>query len=250
MASYLKVSKWLLNVRLFCLPFKCSISSSSIRPHHYPMTFGFLAVRHFCLEARSCGIKGPHRWLPPLPSQRLTHPLPYTASSSPVSQPASSWVTALSATRKRGETEQVQSHLVIYRQPAFSPRDLIITWPAERTTEACHTHTHTHTPDCMLLEKSAHMFLMFAQYRHVWPFCPPTHTYREIRGWQCKEKPPLQCSTHRAKQRVTPLSIHCLYSGAQLSLRVELHRQTDTKGEQMQPSKSRRQQSGGREVLG
>lgn len=171
MAPYLKVSKCLLNVRLL---FKCSISSRCIRSHHHHhhhisgaielLTFGMFQLSdYFVWRAMSCGIKCQARWLPPLSSQWLTHLPPCTGAPFARQSWFSHWVTALSASGERGETERVQSHLLFYSQPAFSPRDLIITCQKNRSWST-QTHNETYM-QTRLHAYRQNMLLMFTQYR-------------------------------------------------------------------------------------
>lgn len=150
-----------LNVRLL---FKCSISSRSIGSYHHHhisgvielLTFGMFQLSDYLVwRAMSCGIKCQARWLPPLSSQWLTHLFPCTGALLTHQSSFSHWVTALSASGERRETERVQSHLLFYRQPALSPGDLIITWPVERIAHEALSHTMKHTcrQDCMLIYK-------------------------------------------------------------------------------------------------
>lgn len=87
------------------------------------------------------------------------------------------WVTALTASRGRGETERVRSHLLFYRQPAFGPRDLIITRPVEWIAHEALSHTITQK-HCTLWDKKKRRRMLLVHYRQVRPTCPPRRTYR------------------------------------------------------------------------
>lgn len=193
MAPYLKFSKCLLNVILFYLLLKCSFRSRNIRcdhSHHISgaielLTFGTpWPSDHFVWRALSCGINvrpgdclpSPHNGGSPISCS--TH-----EPSSSISHPPPCWVTAPSASGERGETERVQSHLLFYRQPAFSPRDLIITRSVERVAhdELSHTmilymQTRRHASTKMQANVVAASLANLA-----------THWCRicDTRGWQC-----------------------------------------------------------------
>lgn len=138
----------------------------SLRSHHHHrhhisgaielLTFGMF--QQFCVESTELWVQVSAQ-VTAFPFPHSSSPIPCSthAPSSPVSHPPSRWVTALSASGERGETERVQSHLLFYRQPAFSPRDLIITRPAERIAHEALSHTmiRTRKQDCMLLDKNA-----------------------------------------------------------------------------------------------
>lgn len=124
-------------------------------------------------------------------------------------------MTALSASRERGETERVQSHLLFYRQPAFSPRDLIITRSVERIAHDAHSHTmiHANKAACFDKDVSQRCYCEFSQPYH------PLMSYMRH-----KRVAMLQSSTWKAIVIKTHI-VFCL--------------QADTKGVQMQPSTSK-----------
>ena len=125
----------------------------------------------------------------PFPLSASPISCPAQAPSSPASHPPSRWVTALSASGERGETERVQPHLLFYRQPAFSPRDLIITRPVERIAHEALSLTtiQTRKQDDMLMEKMQAYVAHARSIRACW-LNRPAHPHRRvgtncIKGW-------------------------------------------------------------------
>lgn len=256
---YLKVSKCLLNVRLFCLLLKCRISSGSHHHHIYGaielLTFGMLQPSNcFVWRAPSRGASVSPGDCHPFPQCSSPHACPRAEPSSPVSHSPSCWVAALSASGEKGEPERVQSHLLFYRQPAFSPRDLIITQPVERITHEALSHTMIDTckQDCMLPDTYAGMTFLCSLSVHSKSTQPPYVIHIETNektGTWCKGKVMLQCSTWSTQTisdtfQYSLLVSCCTTEFCRSGIKPCLH--TDTKGEQTRPSKSKRQQWGAR----
>lgn len=224
MEPYLKVSKCLLNVRLFHLLLNCSISSRSIRSHHHHhhhhisgvielLTFAMFQLSVcFVWRATCCGIRCQPRWLPPLSSQSSPIFWPTPEPSSPGRHPPSWWVTALSAIGENVETERVQSHLLFYRLPAFSPRDLIIPWPVERILHKALSHAaiqHINKTACFQTKKQQQKTCSHVHILHTYTNLETNEICRWKHWWLrwCKDN-----LWNAMQNSVTALCIYCLYS--------------------------------------
>jgi len=128
-----------------------------------------------------------------LPSSPRSSPISCLTlkSASPVSHASSSV----------GETEWVQSHLLFYRQSAFSPRDLIISRPVERIVHEILSHTvkHIHKKTaCFQTEMQTHL-------AYVWD---TLQIHTETKGLHQKRSFTKACKI--TIDTLLPLCIQCL----------------------------------------